>query len=298
MAASRVRAYLLILAATAIWGVAGVVIKLTLKELSPLNFLVYRFFLSAMFSVLLLGITKPKLPSKINIALLLVAFGLLAFPLAIGSLFIGLNQSTLLTMSLFTLSVPLVTSLAGVVFLKERITKKEKIGTMIAILGTMVTLVKPILESGASAGSLYGNVFLLLYVIFDVSSAIILKKLLKKGVDPMVITNLSMILAFVFFVPLIIPNLASFSTEISSLPLLYHLGVFYMAIFSGNIAYALRTYGQKTIEVSEAGLFGYLVPIFTVPLAVFLLHEEITALFIIGAIIIATGVVIAEFKKR
>jgi drug/metabolite transporter (DMT)-like permease len=54
--------------------------------------------------------------------------------------------------------------------------------------------------------------------------------------------------------------------------------------------------GERTIEVSEAALFTYLTPLFSIPIAIVWLNEKITPIFIVGAIIIATGVIIAEVK--
>ena len=77
----------------------------------------------------------------------------------------------------------------------------------------------------------------------------------------------------------------------------YQLGVIYMALISGTLAYSLWVRGQKTIEISEAGIFSYLTPIYAAPIAIIWLGESITTPFIIGSILIATGVVIAEYKR-
>jgi len=71
-----------------------------------------------------------------------------------------------------------------------------------------------------------------------------------------------------------------------------------MAIFSGSIAYYLFVRAQKSIEVSEAVLFNYLQPIVTIPLAIIWLNERLSTSFILGAIIIAIGLIIAEYKKK
>ena len=71
-----------------------------------------------------------------------------------------------------------------------------------------------------------------------------------------------------------------------------------MAIVSGSLAYYLFNKAQKTIEISEASVFSYLYPLFSAPLAVLWLGESITPVFIIGGIIIAIGVTIAEVKKK
>ena len=71
-----------------------------------------------------------------------------------------------------------------------------------------------------------------------------------------------------------------------------------MAVLSGTLAYFLWHRAQKSIEISEVGLFAYLYPIFGVPLSVIWLKESISPTFIIGCIVIALGVVLAEWKKR
>lgn len=71
-----------------------------------------------------------------------------------------------------------------------------------------------------------------------------------------------------------------------------------MALLSGSLAYFLFNKAQKTIEIGEASLFAYLYPIFSTPLAVLWLGEKITPIFMVGAIIIALGVFVAEVKKN
>ena len=69
-----------------------------------------------------------------------------------------------------------------------------------------------------------------------------------------------------------------------------------MSLFSSCIAYFTYNLGVSLIEASEATLFDYLKPIFTAPLAFFLLKEEITLPFLIGAMIITIGVAISEYN--
>ena len=71
-----------------------------------------------------------------------------------------------------------------------------------------------------------------------------------------------------------------------------------MALISGTLAYYLAILGNKSIEISEAAIFKYLQPLFGVPLAVYWLGEKITVYFVIGAVIITAGIVIAEIKKK
>ena len=71
-----------------------------------------------------------------------------------------------------------------------------------------------------------------------------------------------------------------------------------MALISGTFAYYLWHKAEKTIEVGEVNLIAYLYPIFGAPLSILWLKEKIDIFFIIGGIIIAFGVILAELKKK
>ena len=71
-----------------------------------------------------------------------------------------------------------------------------------------------------------------------------------------------------------------------------------MSLFGSIIAYFTYTYGFSLIEASEATLFTYLQPLFTAPLAVFWLKESVRPPFIIGAVFIALGVFLTEYKPK
>ncbi|OGC51473.1 hypothetical protein A2982_02825 [candidate division WWE3 bacterium RIFCSPLOWO2_01_FULL_39_13] len=74
-------------------------------------------------------------------------------------------------------------------------------------------------------------------------------------------------------------------------------GIIYMALFSGIIAYILYLKGLKLIEASETSVFTYLQPVIAIPLAVVFLKENISIVFVIGAILIIYGIFTAERRK-
>lgn len=297
MSARRLHAYVLMLLVVLIWGVATPVIKFTLGGIDPLPFLTYRFAISAAIAVLTFRPSYIKYFRSPQTWSLILFHGLLAVPIALIALFAGLDNSTVLDSSLITIIIPLVVSVLGVAFLKERITKRERIGTAIAVLGTLTVTLSPLLM-GTSSLKLTGNLFLFIYVLSDSFAVIFLKKLTRHKVPSLLISNSAFVIGLLAVLPLAIHSygINGITESISNLTLPYHTGVWYMALLSGTIAYALRSQAQKTIEVSEASLFSYLVSVVSTPVAILWLGEQITPHFIIGAIIIAAGVYIAETK--
>lgn len=296
----RIKAYLVLLFATAIWGVAGPVIKYTLGGIETVPFLTYRFALSALVGVITFLIFGFHLPKNPKLVIFLLIHSLFSSTIALGLLFFGLENTTVLEMTIITLAVPVLTSTAGAYFLREHVTKREKLGMAIALLGTLFTVVEPLFLNGGSATRFSGNILIFLYIVANILPAILAKKLLREDVKPNTLTSFSFIVGFLsFFAYVLIKNEAFVIIEtVRVLPLNFHLGVWYMAFLSGNLAYYLFNKAQKTIEVGDASVFAYLYPIFSTPLAVLWLGESIKPPFIIGAIIIIVGVVIAEVKGK
>jgi len=238
-----------------------------------------------------------SVPNNTKLVYASLIYGLLATTVALSFLFIGINNSTVLDLALIGNSGPLLVMLGGWILFRDHITHREKVGTIITLAGTALVVLGPVLIN-SSIVKLTGNLFLVVFLVIDSSTILFSKYLVKKKVSPVFIANVAFIVGAITLIPFVI-NYYGFSeyiTTLKSLDISYHLGVWYMAILSGNVAYSLLVRGVRTIEVSEAGLFAYLQPVISTPLAVLWLGETITPLFIIGAIIIASGVFIAEKK--
>jgi drug/metabolite transporter (DMT)-like permease len=300
MSRSRLHAYIMLLIVAAIWGIASPVIKFTLGGFDALTFLTYRFGLSTAVAIATFAIVGWHIPKNPITFLKVLVYGFLTSTVSLGFLFFGLENTTVLDSALITLMLPLAVSAAGIRFLNEHVTKREKIGISIAMAGTILTVIEPLLQNGHSQIRLTGNLMIVGYVVATVIGTVLGKRLLRTGVRPLTLTNFSFIVGFITLLPVLflmrIPSeIWSSVLEISPA---YHSGVWYMALLSGSFAYFLSNKAQKSIEIGEQSLFSYLYPLFSVPLAVWWLGETITVLFVIGAAVIAIGVFIAETKKR
>lgn len=298
----RLRAYIYLILVAAIWGIAGPVIKFTLPSLPPFIFLTYRFFISTVVFLPIVLFKKTKAPSNGKDFAILTLIALLGSSVNLGFLFYGYNYTTALDASLLSATAPLFVVAAGAFFLKERVTKKEKIGLSIAFLGTLAIIFQPLAENKILfRENIFGNILIVIANFAWVFYVILSKFALKRKFDPLYMTVYMFFLGFITLLPLAILQAGSFPNLVSliiSSPVQSHLGVLYMALLSGSLAYFLYQKAQKTIEASEATLFSYLSPLFAIPLAVFWLKEEITIFYLLGVVIVAIGVIIAESKRR
>lgn len=292
----RLKAYIYLSLVAFIWGVAGPVIKFTLGGIPSLPFLAYRFGLSSIASLITLKFISIK-HIKISQWLLIIIYGLFASTFSLLFLFLGLEKTTMLDTALITTLNPLLISTAGALIFKDKITSREKLGTFIVLLGTIIAVIQPLLEK-ENLSQLQGNIFVVFYLLTNTTAALLAKKLTKMDISPILAANFSFIIGFLTIFPLAILKDPNIISSIIQLDIKYHLGVWFMALMSGNLAYTLWVRGQKSIEISEASLFTYLQLLFSTPLAIIWLGEKTNPTFLVGAFLILTGVIIAETKKR
>lgn len=294
----RVKAYIMLLMVAIIWGVAGPVIKLTLSGIPPFLFLIYRFLISSLVAL-------PFLIPKIHLLKtksfgILILFAFLNSTATLGLLFLGTDKTTLLDMSLISLIGPILMILMGYFLLHDHVTKREKIGILIAFLGSLVITLEPLTTNSHGTERLMGNIIIFGSLICGATSGFLTKKLLREGFEPVFLINLSFVVGFLTLLPLFMFSYPSFSVYdlVFRISPIYHLGVLYMALISGTLAYYLSAKAQKTIELSEQAVFNYIHPLISALIAIIILGDKLSPQLIIGGIIAAIGVIIAEVKKK
>ena len=302
MTKSRITAYVYLLLVALIWGVAGPVIKFTLADLSPVVFLTYRFFLTSLVLAPVFLISKPRLPDTWREWGLVILVGLLGSSVNLWLLFAGYARTTALDGTLLSATAPILVVVAGVMFLKEELTRREQLGLAVVLAGVVVTIFQPLVEAGGVALSSIGGNLLVMGANLAWAAYVVLSKVsLKHKYLPLTLITISFGVGFMSMLPVAVLQTGSVGgliTQIKTVPVAAHAGVWYMALVSGALAYVLFQEGQKRIEVSEATLFSYLSPIFAAPLAVWWLSETITLPYLLGAGIIAAGVGIAGARGR
>lgn len=302
MNSARKKAYLLLIVVSIIWGFAGPVIKFTLQELPPLIFLSYRFTLSTIFALIYFAFRPPQFPNSLKLTGYISLYSLLAVTFGLGLLFFGFDKTTSLVGTVISALAPLATVVAGALLLHEHVIRREQVGISLASAGTVIIIFSPLVNNLNLSGltSIEGGGLILASIILDALAAILVKVIIRHGLSPIDLAHYSFIIGWLTLVPitLLFYPFSQISYTLASIPLSTHLGVWYMALLSGTLAYSLRNLAVKTIEVSEAVVFSYLLPIWAAPLSLLWLGETINFLFVTGAAVIAAGVYLAEHRPR
>ncbi len=303
----RKKAYLALLTTAIIWGLAPPIIKYTLRFTSPLSFLFYRFLIVSLILLIPLVIKLVKQKPNLNLCLQYLVLGFIGTPLTLLLLFFGMQKTSAISASLISIFTPILVILGGVVFLKEKVTRQERLGISLIFLGALFSVIEPLFKNGLQFNqNLVGNL-LILGGSLSWTSFSLLRRKFGERLDSFILSASSFVLGVILVFPLFwLERLATNDYLLSifqppeplfllSFPAIW--GIFYMAILGSVIAYFTYIYGFSRIEASEATLFTYLEPIFAIPAAVVFLKEIPSLLFLIGAGLIVTGVIISQVRQ-
>lgn len=294
LSSKRSRAYGLMLLNTFLWGLAPPIIKVALNYVSINQFLFSRYLIAFLFFLPIYLLTRKKLHRLKNLRLL-VLLGLLGTPLTLIPLYEGIKLTTSIEASLLYATVPIMAVAGGWLFLKEKIAKNEQLGLLIAVVGTILLVIEPLIvgQTRPIGFSALGN-FLILVSNLVWTAFVLLAKKSKADADD--ISLISYLISIPFFFILILNEPASTLAAAQPFHPFAILGILYMAIFGSVVAFWSYTKGQQDIEAGEASIFTYLQPIFTFPLAYFWLHETISPIALVASGIIALGVYLSEYR--
>lgn len=296
MPKKRLLAYLALLGNTLVWGLALPIVKKGFQNgLTPINFLVGRFLLAIIFSlpiIIYLIAKDKKVKNQLTVSNLfkIAVLELFGTFLALFLLYQGLNKTSSIESSLIAVTWPILVTIGGVLFFKEKEDRHEFTGLILALLGTGLLVVEPLARNHGFAGSLSGNLLVLAQNVI-IAIYYLLAKKYYQDLNKWLITHISFWIGLISF-----SVYAYFSGQI----LHWQTGfwpaaaIIYMGVFGSVIGLTLYLIGQDKIEASEASLFTYLQPLFSVPLAVILLSESVSPLNIISIVIITIGVYLAE----
>lgn len=286
-------ALLAAIAANFIWGMGGFTIKIAVDEIGVNNYIAARFFL---VTVLLLPWAIKYFPKQLSFKkwMLLLFVGILAGPANYFLVVNGLGATNLSSASFILLAEPLIAfSLAGIL-LKERITKKMKLGLSVALSGALIITI-------GSAGldiagvSLIGNMLIVGVIALSALDLVLSKKIMK-DVSPRFLLWLMSFLTSLFIYPFVMPQQAA--DIVMSATLATQLSIAWGVIMNTMIAYYCYYFAIKALKAGEAGMFRYVDPVVGVLVGFLLLGEQFSTLYIAGGLLVASGIYLTESSVK
>lgn len=280
-----------------IWASSFIALKAAMEDLGPFTVIFLRMLIASLcFVYFIKSFLKYDFSKKdIKFILLLALFEPCLY-------FIFESKALQLTSAsqagMITSLMPIITAMAAGYFLKEIITKQLIFGSLIAMSGAIWLSLQGT-TSISSPNPLLGNFLEFLAMVCGAGYTITARYLSDKY-SALFITAIQAFIGAIFFAPL-------FLYEYFTIPLNITMNSFLWVLYLGVVVtlagYGLYNYALTKITASKAAVFVYLIPVFTLILAYFVLNEKLSIIEFIACLVILVGVFISEvssswFKKR
>lgn len=288
---------LLLLATVFLWGPGPVVTKLALEEVPQFSLAFLGRLLALVCMVFVAWKGKAFAIEKKDMGMFFLA-GLFGQGLNLGLFFYAIQHTSAMTAQAIFALAPVATAIFAFIFLKERIAALQVAGTLIALGGALLITMETVLSGGSWNGGVFiGNIVMVFAMLSWVGYILISKKLLSKY-SPVTITFYSFLVGFLVFSPFAIMENVRSVAWIGSIGFQGLFGVFYQGIFASVLAFLAYQTGLKLTSAFTAGLVLYLNPIATALVAVPVLGERLSTLFVVGTGLILSGSFIATQFER
>jgi drug/metabolite transporter (DMT)-like permease len=207
----------------------------------------------------------------------------------------GLKLTQAILAAFLIASIPIFTMLAAHIYLKEKLTSKLIVASLVALVGVILIIGK--FEGPLNTKELIGNSLLLVSTVFWVIHEIIAKKLLKTY-DGSIVAFYTMAIGAATFAPLLVWELLKDPVWFQGVDIQGYSGLLYGIFFASLTAYWAWQKGLKLMPAGHAAFFFYLDPISGAILAMLLLGEKLTPSLAAGGLLICLAVLLAEQKRK
>ncbi len=285
-----------ILIANLIWGAAPPIFKYVLTDIPPFTLGFIRFFVAGLIFLPFIMRNGHALKGKYLFHIILG--GIWGISINVAFFFLGLQLAPSINVHIIGSLAPIVLYILSLVILKANAHPQIIKGMVISLLGAFIIVFAPILQAEITHDTSYsipsqimGNAFFIFSMLGAVFMVIHTKKVVQK-VDPLSITGIQFLVGAISFFPLMLNELKTWS--FSELTGVSWIGILYGIFLSSALAYYFHNYALKRIPAQQIGIYGYIMPVVAVIVAIPLLKEYPDVFFIVGAAFVFLGMFISE----
>ncbi|MCM1028401.1 MAG: DMT family transporter [Pseudoflavonifractor sp.] len=277
------------LIAVSAWGTSFVATKVLIQEgLNAVEIYIYRFIIAYLLTFIFCP--KPIFSHNKRDELMFLLCGICG-----GSVyFISENTAVMYTLvsnvALITALAPLMTSiLAALVFRSERLSRGFMLGSFVALIGVGFVIFNSSVEVNVNP---FGDMLALLSAICWAIYTILLRPL-NATYSAWFITRKTFFYGIITALPFLLtePTHASLET-LTHIPVMINL--LFLGLVCSFLAYLLWSFIVKRIGAIKSGNYLYFSPIVTLVMSAIILGDRITAVGVIGCVLILGGVILSE----
>lgn len=289
----QTRGYLLIVAASVIWGTMGIFGKLAFAYgIDPLTLTTWRIIISSstmLFALLLfkrslLKIEKKDLPQ-------LIIFGVLAVALQRVAYFYTLDLTTATIAAVMFYTYPVFVTVHASIFFKEKITSTVILAIALAFSG--VALVVKAYEAEWLNTNFLGLAFGVLTSLLFALYFLMCRKLRTRYTNWTLLLYGDGIGAIA-----LIPTLFFSSFQILNYPPQLWTLIIVIGLFPSLTAYLLFSYALKYVESTKGSILSIIEPLSAAAFSITILGEKFEVWQAAGVALALTGIILLFYKPK
>jgi drug/metabolite transporter (DMT)-like permease len=276
------------LAAAGIWGGMYVVSKAILDIIPPFSLITTRLALGVL-TLAVLWLPRQRLLDARVPFWRIFAVGTIGYGVSLGFQFVGTKLSGAANGSLVTSATPAFVLVIAWIILREAITPVRAAAVAISTIGVLAVIDPR--TARLDLDLFWGNLALLAAAVTWALYSVLIRRV-TQDIDVLTVS----LIAFLGGLPIAVPASALewSSIRFDQIGPAVILGVLFLGIVSTAIAMYLWNTAFALLDAGRASLTFFAQPVVGTLLGWWFLHEVIPPLFLIGAALIAVGLILAS----
>ena len=286
---------LLLVLATLLWGGNFVIGRAVAGDIPPITLAFLRWCVAfIVFLPIAYSRVKrewPMIKTHWPAVIVMAITGVACFNTLV---YIGVYYTTSINASLMNSSTPIIIYILSFIFLKERLSKFQLIGTALSLAGVAFILSKGSLETLLSFSFNKGDLIVLIAVFCWGVYSLLVKQYAGRlpGYSTFLIT---IALGVIMLLPFTIYELITTSVDIVWSPSTIG-AILYVGIVASIIAFLSWNSGVVALGANKASIYLNFIPLFAAIFAVLFLGEDLLLAQVIGGLAVICGVLLASKK--
>jgi len=281
--------------AAVLFGASVVAVRVAVRDVPPVSLAVLRFGQGGLLLAAVLLVAAPRyLRTRWDRLLLFGLLGLVLFALFPLTFNIGLQYTEASRGAVMLATMPIWSALLGRV-IGERLARRQVVGVAFSVAGIALAFLEPGRAIGGDAMSLVGDGLLLLTGLLGALYGLLAKRVLAVD-SAATVTTYAMLIGTVLLLPLaLVEGLVSAIGRLDG----QVLGlVVFLGVLGGAAAFLLWTWALSRLTPTQVAVYVNLNPIVAALLAILLLGERRSGLFLLGFAAVVVGVLLVNWPGR
>ena len=275
-----------------IWGSSFLFIKVGVHELHPLYVTAGRCAAGALTLLVVLALTRDRLPRDLRLWLHLTVVGAIGVALPFTLFGYGEQRISSMLAGIWNATTPLVVlPLAVLVFRTERITVRKAVGLVLGFVGVLVVLGA---WQGLGGTHLTGQLMCLVAAACYGVAIPYQKRFIAGRPESGVSLSAAQLLVATALLAVVAPWIAGAPPAPTALSLEAVASVLALGVLGTGLAFVINLHNIRLVGASLASTVTYLIPISAVLIGMVVLGEQLTWYQPVGALIVLAGVAVSQ----